>query len=331
MKAIVLTGVGSTFGLTDAPDVEPFQFEAVVQLKAAALNHRDIWIRRGLYAGLKFPIIPGSDGSGVVTMCGEEIDKSWDGREVIINPSLNWGEDPRFQQRTFKVLGLPDDGTFAQYVKIPTTNLAPKPAHLSFEEAAALPLAGLTAYRALFVRGALRKGESVLITGIGGGVSQFALQFAVAFGAKVFVTSGADWKIEQAIELGATGGTNYSHSDWAEQFFQQTGGFDVAIDSAGGEGFSKLVDLLAPGGRLVILGATRGNPTGFDLRKLFWKQASVVGTAMGSPEDFNAMLRFVEEHRIVPVIDKIFSLSETEVAAKRMEDGQQFGKIVLSI
>lgn len=331
MKAIVLTGIGSTFGLTDVPDAEPLRFEAVVALKAAALNHRDIWIRKGLYAGLKFPIIPGSDGSCVMVKCGDEVDKSWLGREVIINPSLNWGDNPRFQQRTFKVLGLPDDGTFAEYVKIPATNIAPKPSHLSFEQAAALPLAGLTAYRALFVRGGLGASETVLITGVGGGVSQFALQFAVAFGAKAFVTSGADWKIDRAIELGATGGANYAQSDWADQLLWKSGGFDVVIDSAGGEGFGKLIDLLAPGGRLVILGATRGNPAGLDLRKLFWKQASVVGTAMGSPEDFNAMLQFVEQHRIAPVIDKIFPLSEAEAAANQMEEGQQFGKIVLSI
>ena len=209
MKAAVLEGVEKPIVIREVADPVAAPGFAVVRLKAAALNHRDLWIQQGRYAGLKFPCIPGSDGAGVVAATGSAADGAWVGREVIINPSLDWGDDPRAQGPKFRILGLPDDGTWSEAITIPAANLAPKPAHLSWEQSAALPLAGLTAWRALFTRAQLHSNETVLITGIGGGVALFALQFALAAGARVFVTSSSAEKLARARALGAAGGANY--------------------------------------------------------------------------------------------------------------------------
>lgn len=332
MKALVLEGVGHPLQLKDVADPVPGHGEAVVRLEAAALNHRDNWIQKGQYAGLKFPIILGSDGCGTVETVGEGVDTSWIGRQVIVNPGLDWGGDPAAQGPNFRILGLPDDGTFAERVRVPVSALAGKPAHLDATHAAALPLAGLTAYRALFVRAGLRPGERVLISGVGGGVALFAMQYAIAAGATVFVTSGSEDKLRRAVALGAAGGALYRADDFPAQLKAQAGGsFDVIVDSAGGEGFGKLVELAAPGGRIVFFGATRGNPPWLDLRKVFWKQLSILGSTMGSPADFAAMIRFVNEMKIVPVAESIYRLAEGNTALRAMENAEQFGKIVLTV
>ncbi|MFA5058752.1 MAG: zinc-binding dehydrogenase, partial [Opitutaceae bacterium] len=272
MKAAVLEGVEKPFVIRQVADPVPTPGLAVVRLGAAALNHRDLWIQQGRYAGLKFPIILGSDGTGVVAAVGSQNDREWVGRPVVINPSLDWGIDPRVQGTGFRILGLPDDGTLAEAVLVPVANLAPRPAHLTVEQAAALPLAGLTAWRALFFRGQLRAGEKVLITGIGGGVALFALQFALAAGATVYVTTGSAEKLVQARTLGAAGGANYHDTGWSSQLQQQSGLFDLIVDSAMGEGLASLIELTRPGGRIVFFGATTGNPPGFDARKVFFRQ-----------------------------------------------------------
>ncbi|HEV2354525.1 MAG TPA: zinc-binding dehydrogenase, partial [Puia sp.] len=303
--------------------------EAIVRVRAAALNHRDVWIQKGQYAGLKFPIIPGSDGAGVVESADEG--SGWIGKQVIINPALSWGGSPRYQDpAAFRILGLPDDGTFAEYVKVPVVNLVEKPAHLSFEEAGALPLAGVTAFRALITRAQLQSGEKILITGIGGGVALFALQFAVAAGAEVVVTSGNPEKLEKAMAMGAIGGANYKEKDWVERLKLLAGAFDVIIDGTAGDGMNELFDLAAPGGRVIFYGATRGNPSQVIVRRIFWKQLNVLGSTMGSPEDFETMMRFVEKHRIKPVVDRVFPPDDGEAAFRWMDEGKQFGKIVIS-
>ena len=332
MKALVLDAVHLPLQLRDLPDPTPGPGEAVVALKAAALNHRDLWIQKGQYAGLKFPITPGSDGCGRVEAVGEGVEEAWKGREVIINPGLDWGNRTDAQGGKFRILGLPDDGTFAEKVRVPASALADKPAHLDACHAAALPLAGLTGFRALFHRAGLRPEDRVLISGVGGGVALFALQFAVASGNAVFVTSGSKDKIQRAVELGARGGVSYKEDKWAKQLKgEAAGGFDVIIDSAGGEGFADLIDLANPGGRIAFFGATRGNPPGFDMRKVFWKQLSILGTTMGSPEDFAAMVRFVEEKKIVPLAEHVFPLAEGNAALQAMENAEQFGKIGLTM
>src|SRR5690606_11507616 len=210
MKAIVLHGIKEPLVLTEVPIPAIGQEEALVRIKAAAFNRRDWWIQQRQYAGLQFPVVLGSDGAGVVARVGDSRHNHWVDREVVINPSLGWGGSEAFQGESYHILGLPQDGTFAVFVRVPVANLPEKPAHLAFEEAAALPLGGLTAYRALFSRAALTGGDRVLVVGAGGGVATFALQWALHPGATVYVTSSSSAKIEQAIALGAAGGVLYT-------------------------------------------------------------------------------------------------------------------------
>ena len=213
MKAIVLEAAGKPLAWKEVEKPTLAPGEVLVQIKAAALNRRDYWITIGKYAGIKYPSILGSDGTGIVTETGEGVDKTWLNKEVVINPGNNWGDHEEFQSKDFKILGLPDNGTFAEYVKTGAEYLYEKPAYLTWEQAAALPLAGLTAYRALFTKGKAKKGDTVLISGVGGGTGTFALQWAVATGCKVFVTSGTGEKIEMARQLGALAGVNYKAQD----------------------------------------------------------------------------------------------------------------------
>jgi len=333
MRAIVLTAVGDpdNLRLEQRPDLVPGEGEAVVRLHAAALNRRDVWIRKGQYAGIKLPIILGSDGAGEVVAVGEGVDTSWNGREVVIDPSLNWGPDERAQGNAFNILGLPVDGTYAETVKVPAANLHPKPAHLSWEEAAAVPLASVTAYRALVTRARVEPGEVVLVTGIGGGVATCALTIARQLGAKVYVTSGHDSKIDAAQRRGATGGVNHRKDDWVKSLITLIGTRpDVVIDGAGGETFNKALDALKPGGRLVSYGSTLGAAQSVEIRRIFWKQLNVLGSTMGPPSDFAAMLRLYESG-MRPIVDKVFPLEQAGDAHIRMEAGDQFGKIVLKI
>jgi len=336
MKASILKAPGpaENLKLENVPDPVAGPGEAVVRLKAAALNHRDVWIRSGTGAyagGFKQRVILGSDGAGEVVSVGSGGAASLVGQAVVINPSLDWGEVDLAQGPSFRILGLPDDGTYAQMVRVPVTNIHQKPAGLSFEEAAAIPLAALTAYRAVASRARVQKGETVLVTGIGGGVSTFALQIAAHLGARVLVTSGSDAKLARARELGAAGGANYRTQDWAREIVELSGGGpDVVIDSVGGETFAKCVEILKPGGRIASFGATTGAVKDFVLRNLFWKQATLLGTTMGSPREFAAMLELFGQGGLRPVVDKTFPLADAAAAHRRMEEAGQFGKIVLS-
>jgi NADPH:quinone reductase and related Zn-dependent oxidoreductases len=330
MRAIQFTAVNQV-EVREVADPVPGPGEVVVKIAAAALNHRDVWIKLGQYAGLKFPCIPGSDGVGEVVAAGADVEPgAWVGRRVIINPSFGWGLGEAAQGEEFSILGLPRDGTLAEKIAVPVSQLSLAPAHLGDEEAAALPLAGLTAWRAVMSRARLKGGERVLVGGIGGGTALFALQFAVAAGGEVWVTSSSVEKIERAKRLGAKGGFDYTKPGWAEAARAEAGGlFDVIIDSAGGEGFESLVDLAAPGGRIAFFGATRGNPDVLPMRKVFWRQLSLLGTTMGSPSDWAAMLAGVERHRIKPVVSEVFAFEHAADAFALMERGGQFGKIVL--
>jgi NADPH:quinone reductase-like Zn-dependent oxidoreductase len=330
MKAVVISGLNQLSVAEVAAPVAQAG-EAVVALRAAALNHRDVWIKSGQYAGIQYPCIPGSDGAGVVSASGEGVDADWLGREVVINPSFDWGSSSAAQGSGFSILGLPRQGTLAEGIGVPVTQLARKPPHLSWKEAAALPLAGLTAYRALFTRAGLKAGERVLVTGIGGGVALFAFQFALAAGADVWVTSSSSEKIAQAVALGAKGGFNYTEKTWTADATTAAGSFDVIVDSAGGDGFDGLVDVAAEGGRIVFFGATRGNPAQLPMRKIFWRQLSLLGTTMGSPEDWAAMMAFVTAREIHPVVSALLPLEHAEEAFGLMERSGQFGKIVLTM
>ena len=331
MRAVVLNEVKSPLATVERPSIEPVAGEVIVELRAASLNRRDFWITQGLYPGIKPPVILGSDGAGVVAKLGEGVDKKWLGCEVILNPGLQWGDDSQAQADDFEILGLPRDGTFSTEVTVPASQLHLKPEHLDWQHAAALPLAGVTAFRALFTQGGLQSGETVLITGIGGGVATFALQFAVACGADVWVTSSSQQKIARAVEVGARGGFDYSDDQWPKAMLAEAKAPSLILDGAGGAGYANLIGLAGPGGRIVNYGATAGAPPKLDLFKVFWKQLRVVGSTMGSPSDFTAMLDFVREHKIQPIVDREFALNDANEAIACMASSPQFGKYVLNI
>jgi zinc-binding alcohol dehydrogenase/oxidoreductase len=331
VRTLVLREVEKPLRLEDRPVPEVGPGEALVRLRAAALNRRDFWIQRGLYRGIATPVVLGSDGAGVVERMGEGADVTLVGREVVINPGINWGEDPRVQSNAFEILGLPRDGTFAEYIVVPASQIHPKPSHLGWEEAAALPLAGLTAYRALFTQARFDPGDKVLVTGVGGGVATTALLFMVAAGAEVWVTSSSTAKIEKARSLGARGGVLYTAPDWVEALRDVAGAPNLIVDSAGGGDFARLVDAAAPGGRIVNYGATGGNIQELNVRQVFWKQLRLIGSTMGTPDEFSSMLEFVSRHRIKPVNDRVFPLEEGNRAFECLAESSQFGKLVLQI
>ncbi|MBK7541069.1 MAG: zinc-binding dehydrogenase [Candidatus Competibacteraceae bacterium] len=332
MKAIVLSKLGGPeqLQLIEVPTPEPGPGQVRVRLRASALNRRDVWITLNQYPKIRLPAIMGSDGAGVIDKLGADAPSGLLGQEVMIYPAYDWGTDTRFPSATFRVLGMPDPGTFAEFICVPAGHVVPKPDFLSWEQAAAFPLAGLTAWRALMTQAAAQPGETVLVTGIGGGVATFAMKWAIALGAKTFITSGNAPKLEQARRLGTAGGIDYHVENWPKQLAELTGGVDVVIDGTGGANFPGCFSLLKPGGRLVVYGSTAGNPpTGLDLVRLFFRQARIIGSTMGSPTEFAAMLEFVVKHRIEPVIDRVFRLDEAIAAHQHLLAAQQLGKIVL--
>jgi NADPH:quinone reductase-like Zn-dependent oxidoreductase len=333
MRAVRLHEIGGPQNLRidDVPVPHPGEFDVLVRVRAAAFNRRDVFITQGLYPGITLPKTLGSDGAGEIAALGDGVSGAAVGDEVVIDPMLDWGNDPDvWDAKGSSLLGMPREGTFAQYVVVSAANVYPKPATLSMEEAAAIPLAGLTAYRAVFTRGQLKPGETILITGVGGGVQTFALLFAKHAGARTIVTSGSDEKLERAKALGADLGFNYKTTpDWNKQA-RAAGPVDLVIDSSGGDTLAKALDVVRPGGRIAIYGGTNGDAT-IKMFPLFWKHVTILGTSMGSPQDFAAMLAFFEEGGLKPAIDKVYPMNDAVEAAQRMASSTQFGKIVLRI
>ncbi|MEP7146900.1 MAG: zinc-binding dehydrogenase, partial [bacterium] len=207
-----------------------------------------------------------------------------------------------------------------------------KPSHLNFEHAAVIPLAGVTAFRALFKKAKINKYDNILITGIGGGVASLALVFALKTGANVFVTSGTDSKIQKAISLGAIAGINYNNNQWDKKMIELSENkINVVIDGTGGGSFSKYLDILNYGGRIVSYGATLGCASEFNLHRIFWKQIKLFGTTMGSPKDFAEMIDFIDENKVEPVIDEVISLENVSDAFRKLNAGNHFGKLVVRI
>lgn len=334
MRAVVLreTGGPEVLRVEHVDDPVPGPGEVVVQLEAAALNKRDSWIRQGLYAGIRLPVILGSDGAGVIVATGPDVDDSLEGWRVVINPSLDWGGDARVQGPDFRILGLPDDGTYAEYVRVPANAIHTMPSSLSAEEAAAIPLAGLTAYRAVVTRGQAQVDEHVVITGVGGGVATMALQMARYAGARVSVTSGSAAKLARAQEFGAQGGVNYRDPDWVEALRDLTdGGPHLVIDGTGGAQLDQLLDLVRPGGRIVTYGATLGSVPRLQVRRVFWKQLTLMGTTMGTDHEFADMLKWFETGAVSPIVDCVYPLEEAPAAHARLDAAEQFGKVVLRL
>lgn len=327
MKAAVLERYGGPVGIEVATvqDPSPGPGEVLIRVRAAALNHRDLFVMSGRYGDVRLPCILGSDGAGEVAALGAGVDGPAIGTPVVINPMLNWGSDERAWGEGAAVLGAPTDGTFAQYIAVAQAQVFPKPAHLDFRSAAALPLAGLTAYRALR-RGRVYASDTLLLTGIGSGVQLAVLGFARDIGCTIVVTSSSDEKLERAKELGAHEVVNYVREpDWDARIAKL--GITVAIDSSGGDTLARVLTLVRTGGRVVIYGGTTGNAT-IRPRDIFWSHLDVLGTSLGSPKDFAEMLELTERG-YTPIIDSVVALDEVVPAAERLASGKQFGKVVL--
>ena len=332
MKAVVLSEKGGPekLAIQEITTPQPQPGEVRVKLKTSALNRRDYWMTLGLYPHMQLPCTPGSDGAGEVESVGEGVDKSLIGHEVVLYPAREWGNKEAYFGPDFRVLGMPDPGTFAEYICAPAEDVYPKPVHLDWEQAAAVPLAGLTAWRSVVTQGDVKKGYKVLVTGAGSGVSTFAILWSVALGAEVYVSSGSAEKILKAKSLGAVGGMNYKEANCYQELKKKSGGFDVIIDSAGGEALQELLDTLNPAGRYVFFGATLGSPAkGLEMPGLFFRQIRIQGTMMGSPREFASMLEFLNSKKIEPVIGEIFPMEEIVKAVSLMKDYKQTGKIVL--
>ncbi len=303
--------------------------EVLVSIKASALNHRELWIAKGMYPGMQLPCILGADGAGIITKIGSEVEASFMDKEVIIYPAYDWGENEDAPKKSFRVLGMPDPGTMAEYIKVPISSIHAKPSYLSWEEAAALPVAYLTAWRALTKHGKLQKDQSILITGIGGGVAQAGLAFAKAMHAKVYVTSSSEDKIAQAIEKGATAGVNYKDEEWHLKLKERSNGIDMVLDSSPSENLDNYFKFMNYGGKIVAYGSTGSRKTTINISKFFLRHIQFIGTAMGSPREFQAMLDFMELNNIKPSIDSSYDFLNIKEAFAALASGNQMGKIVI--
>lgn len=328
MKGLVLTSPGKIEIVElDQPKLDESQ--VLVKLKAAALNKRDQFIREGKYPNIQMNAVLGSDGVGEVVEAGSKNHKKWVGKTVVINPNIDWGDNPDVQSRSYSILGMPKHGTFAEYVAVGADRVHEAPEHLDPEEAAALPLGGLTAYRACFHHGKIKDNDNVLISGFGGGVAQFAFQFALAAGANVYVTSGRKEKLNMAIKMGASDAYNYKSKDWYKNLWQTKGGFDVVIDSAGGDQINNFLKIMRPGGRVVFYGATNGLPTSLDLYRMFWNQLSLQGSTMGNDQEFKEMLSFVGKKKIKPMVDSVRPFDDIVSAFDDIASSTKSGKLVV--
>jgi NADPH:quinone reductase-like Zn-dependent oxidoreductase len=342
MKAIAITGQGGLDKVqymdVERPQIAPR--EVLIEARAVALNHLDIFVRNNLDSlKLATPHVAGADGAGVVAEVGAEVSRVQVGDRVLINPGLHCGVCEFCQAGEqslcvrFGIMGETRPGTFAEYFKVPQENVHPVPEGFSWEEAAAFPLVFLTAWRMLISKAAIKPGEEILILGIGGGVATAVLQLVKAIGLRAFVTSSNDEKLQQAQKLGADAVINYKTQDFAREIRTLTNrrGVDVVVDSVGGDSYAKSLASLVKGGRLVTCGATAGPRPQTDLARIFWNQLSVFGSTMGNLREFAEMLNFVRTRGVKPVIDQVFPLAEGATAFARMEEGKQFGKIVLKV
>jgi NADPH:quinone reductase-like Zn-dependent oxidoreductase len=318
MKAIRIheDGPPEVLRYEDAPDPEPGPGEVLVRLRAASLNHLDLWIRKGLPSVPK-PRILGADGAGFREDTGER---------VVINPGLEHGE-------TISVVGEHMDGTHAELVAVPETNVYPLPDDLPFEEAAAFPLVFETAYRLLVTKAGLAEDEWVLLWGIGSGVGTAGLAIAKALGARVLATSSSDEKLARARQLGADATVNHTSGDVVAAVKEATGGagVHVVLEHVGEATWQTSLQAARAGGRIAVCGATTGPNPPAALHRIWWKQLTIYGSTMGTKEDFEGAYELVKAGRAKPVVDSVLPLAEARAAHERLEAGEQFGKIVLTI
>jgi len=309
----------------EAPDPVPAAGEVLIRLRAASLNHLDLWVRQGLPSVPK-PRILGADGAGLVEALGEGVEGFDLGQPVVINPGIEHGA-------RINVVGEHMQGTHAELVTIPATNVYPLPERLSFEEAAAFPLVFETAYRMLVTRARLEEGEWVLVWGIGSGVATAALAIAKALSAKTIVTSSSDEKLERARQLGADAIVNHAEGDVAAAVKEHTGGrgADVVVEHVGEATWQISLQAAAHGGRIAVCGATSGPNPPAALHRVWWKQLTILGSTMGTKADFEGAYELVADGRASPTVDRVFPLAEARAAHQHLEQGAQLGKVVLRI
>lgn len=343
MRALALDGVGGVSHLAvreiPRPELEGPR-DVRVRIRAAALNRLDLFVAAGL-PGVHyvFPHIVGSDGAGVVESVGPAVTTVRPGDRVMINPGVSCGRCPACEGgeeslcSAYRVVGEHRPGTVAEFVVVPAENLAPVPAGMAWDQAAAFTLATLTAWRMLTTRAALRPGETVLIWGVGGGVGMAALQVARHLGARTIVTSSTDAKLEAARRAGADDAINHATSDFVAELRRLTGGrgADVIVDSIGETRWQDSLRALRRGGRLVICGATTGPMVSIDLRRLFWHQWSILGSTLGSRREYAEIVALAQQGLLWPVVDRVVPLADWPAAVERLERGEQTGKLVIEV
>ncbi len=313
--------------LKDMKTPTPGDNEVIVALKVAGLNRRDIAVPNRI-KDQKEPVILGSDGAGVIESVGKNVTEVSVGDEVIINPALRWDENSDAPPEGFDILGMPDHGTITEKIVLAANQVEPKPEYLTWEEAGVLALASLTGFRALFTKGEIQKGETLFVPGASSGVATYIIQFAKAAGARVIVTSRSEEKRKQAKSLGADLVLDTA-SDWVEELAGET--IDLVIDSVGRATFNRSLEVLKQGGRMVVFGATTEDTVNLDIRAFFYGQYKLLGSTMGSREELKALLAFMEEHDIRPVVGHTFTLDEVEEAFELLRENNQFGKIAIQI
>ncbi len=342
MRAVTLRSHGGpeVLKLEELPDPVPGPGEALVRVRACGLNHLDAWVRKGLpNMKLTYPHILGGDISGTVVETGPGTGREWRGRDVLLQPGLSCGTCAACASGSddmcpdYAILGEDRPGGYAELVVVPRENLLPKPARLSFEEAACVPLVFLTAWHMLVARARVRPGETVVVMAAGSGVGSAALQIAKMWGATVIAAAGSDAKLEKARALGADHGINYTRENLLERIRELTGrrGADVIADSVGASQWEAMVRALARGGRLVTCGATSGYDARTDLRHLYFRRLSLLGSTMGSRDELREAVRHVEAGKLLPVLDAVFPLERAAEAHRRLEGRDVFGKLVLRL
>jgi NADPH:quinone reductase-like Zn-dependent oxidoreductase len=341
MRAVVFHRHGGPEVLEEVtlPDPEIRGAEVLVRVKATALNHLDLWIRKGIPTlPVAFPHILGADIAGVVEKVGAEVPEGIaEGQEVIVQPGVSCMHCPACLSgrdnycSSYKILGEHMNGGYAEFVAVPYHNLVPKPANLSWEAAASAPLVLLTAWEMLAKRAQLQAGETVLVHAAGSGVGSAGVQIAKLLGAQVIATAGSDEKLEKALALGADHAVNYETSDFVQEVRKLTDkrGVEVVFDHVGEKTWNGSVRVLRNGGRLVTCGATTGYDVGVDLRHLFYRRLSLLGSTMGSKGDLPTLVKLMEQGKLKAVIDRVLPLSEARQAHELLADRAQFGKVVL--
>jgi NADPH:quinone reductase-like Zn-dependent oxidoreductase len=341
MRAVFIRGHGGleVVEVGELPEPEPGPGQVRLNVKAAAVNHLDLWVSRG-WPGLRlsFPHVLGSDASGVVDAVGPGVEDVKAGDEVVVYPGVSCGRCERCLSgevnlcRRYAILGEHVSGVQSEKLVVPARNVFPRPARLGFEEGAAVPLTFLTAWHALVARAGLRVGETVLVHAAGSGVGVAAVQIAKLLGARVIATAGSDAKLEKARALGADEVVNYETGSFVDAVKKLTGrrGVDVVFEHVGKKTWEGSIQAVTVGGRIVTVGATTGYDPLTDLRHVFFRQISVLGSTMGTPGELAQVLRFVEEGKLRPVLDRVLPLADVRRAHELLAQRAQFGKIVLT-